>query len=41
MAMSELERLRGVEQRVGWSEGRWDRFVRGVGEWSFESVVAK
>mmetsp|Transcript_28872 Transcript_28872/g.53310 ORF Transcript_28872/g.53310 Transcript_28872/m.53310 type:complete len:290 (+) Transcript_28872:68-937(+) len=40
-AVKELERLRAVEKRVSWSEGRWEKYVEGVQERSKRIVLEK
>jgi len=39
--VEELGRLRAVEKRVNWTEGRWDRYVEGLREQSRQIVLEK
>eukprot|EP00584_Thalassiosira_punctigera_P004853 CAMPEP_0172528128 /NCGR_PEP_ID=MMETSP1067-20121228/2614_1 /TAXON_ID=265564 ORGANISM="Thalassiosira punctigera, Strain Tpunct2005C2" /NCGR_SAMPLE_ID=MMETSP1067 /ASSEMBLY_ACC=CAM_ASM_000444 /LENGTH=426 /DNA_ID=CAMNT_0013311991 /DNA_START=47 /DNA_END=1327 /DNA_ORIENTATION=- len=40
-SVEELDRLRGVEKRVSWSEGRWNKHVDGIRKISKMSAVDK
>jgi len=40
-SVKEVEKLRTVEKRVTWSEGRWDRYVQGIKDRSKRIAVDK